>query len=82
MFADPPQLVGQRVRFLVVVKDEFGEVERARARAWTDPNIETYYKMEKENSKAIAVGFMTGLVKAVEVGEMNVVPSMMNVERQ
>ena len=82
MFADPPQLVGQRARFLVTVKDEFGEVERARARAWTDGNIEMYRKMEKEASKTVAAGFMTGLVKAVEAGEIDAIPSMMKAERQ
>jgi len=70
MLADPPQLVGKRVRFLAVVKDQHGEAERARARVWTDGNIEAYRNMSKEDSKAIATGFMTKLVSAVGTGDI------------
>lgn len=77
MMADPPELVGQRVRFLVVVVDENGEVERARARVWTDNNIEIYRKMSKENSQTIAKGLVTGLVGAVETGSIDAIPSLM-----
>jgi len=80
MLADPPQLVGKRVRFLAVVKNQHGAVERARARAWTDGNIEAYRNMSKEDSQTIALGFMTKLVSAVGTGDMGVIQEMMNVE--
>ena len=77
MMADPPELVGQRVRFLVVVVDGNGEVERARARVWTDNNLEVYRKMSKDNSQAIAKGLVTGLVGAIETGSIDAIPSLM-----
>ncbi|KAF9642937.1 hypothetical protein BDM02DRAFT_1798284 [Thelephora ganbajun] len=80
MLADPPQLIGKRVRFLVVVKDQRGEMERARARVWTDDNIETYRNMSKEHSQAIAAGYMIKLVRAVEAGDIEAMPRMMNVQ--
>ena len=80
MLADPPQLVGKRVRFLAVVKDEDGEIERARARVWTDGNIEAYRNMSKKDSQAIAVGFMAKLVSAVGAGDIAAMSEMMNVE--
>jgi len=80
MLADPPQLVGKRVRFIAVVKDQRGETERARARVWTDGNIEAYRNMSKEGSQAIATGFMIQLVRAVEEGDTEAIPGMMNVE--
>jgi len=80
MLADPPPLVGKRVRFLAVVKDQHGEVERARARAWTDTNIEAYRNMSKEDSKAIAPGFMTKLVTMIGTGAAGAMQETMNVE--
>jgi hypothetical protein len=80
MLADPPEPIGQRVRFLVAVKNRNGEVERARARVWTDGNIDTVWrKMGKEASQMVAKGFLTGLVSAVEVGDMEVIPKTMSV---
>lgn len=78
MLADPPELIGKRVRFLVAVKNNRGEVERARARAWIDGNIEIYRKMSEEASQTVAKGFLTGLAGAVEVGDMEVIPNMFN----
>ena len=78
MLADPPELVGKRVRFLAVVKDQRGEVERARVRVWTDGNIETYRNMGREESRTIAQGFMDGLVIAVGAGDMEAIPKTMN----
>jgi len=80
MLADPPQLVGKRVRFIAVVKTQRGETERARARVWTDGNIEIYRGMNKEESQAIALGFMTELVRAVGAGDIEAMPKMMNIE--
>ena len=80
MLADPPQLVGKRVRFIAVVKDRRGEAERARARVWTDGNIETYRNMGKEQSRTIAQGFIKGFVSAVGTGDIGVIPKMMNAE--
>lgn len=70
MLADPPQLVGTRVRFIAIVKTQHGEIERARIRIWTDGNIETYRGMDKKESQAIALGFMTKLVRAVGAGDI------------
>ena len=81
MLADLPQLVGKRVRFIAVVKDQRGETERARARVWTDGNIEAYCSMSKEESQAVAMGFMVQLVRAVKEGDTEEIPKMTNVER-
>ena len=75
MLADPPQLIGKRVRFLAVVKNQLGEVERARARVWTDGNIENYRKIGKEDSQKLAAALTAGLVAAVEAGDVRVIPS-------
>lgn len=80
MLADPPQLVGKRVRFIAVVKNQRGETERARVRVWTDGNIEIYRNMDKEESQAISTGFMIKLVRAVEAGDTEAMSKMMNVE--
>jgi hypothetical protein len=77
MLADPPELSGKCVRFLVVIKDQRGEVERARARVWTDGNIEWYRNMNKNGPQALAIGL---LVEAVEVGDVETMPGMMEVE--
>jgi len=81
MLADPPELIGKRVRFIVIVKNQRGEMERVRARVWTDGNIEIYRNMSKEDSRAVAAGFMAKLVIAVETGDVGVMPKMMNMER-
>lgn len=80
MLADPPQLIGKRIRFIAVVKDQRGETERARVRVWIDGNIERYREMGKEESRAIATEFMTKLASAVEAGDIGAIPRMMNVE--
>jgi hypothetical protein len=80
MLADPPQLIGLRVRFIVVVKNQHGEIERARARVWTDGNIEMYRNMSKDESQAMAAGFIIKLVNAVEEGDVEAMPRMMEVE--
>ena len=80
MLADPPQLVGKRVRFLAVVKNQHGGIERARARAWTDGNIEMCRNLSKELSRAAALGLMAKLVSAVGAGDMGSMQEMMNAE--
>jgi len=77
MLADPPELVGERVRFLAAVLDENGEVERVRARVWTDGNIQVFRKMSKEDSRVVAMSFMTGLVGAVAAGDVGLIPKRM-----
>ena len=49
---------------------------------WIDEGIESYRNMLKEASKFIAAGFMNTLVKAVEAGEIDTIPSMVNAEGQ
>ena len=49
---------------------------------WIDEGIESYRNMLKEGSKFIAAGFMNTLVKAVEAGEIDTIPSMVNAEGQ
>jgi len=80
MLADPPELIGQRVRFIAIVNNQRGEMERVRARVWTDGNIEIYRNMSKEESRAVAVGFMAKLVSAVGAGDLGAMPKMMNME--
>ena len=80
MLTDPPQLIGKRVRFIVVVKDQHGETERVRARVWTDGNIERCRNMDEEYSQAIAVEFMAKLLRAVEGGDVGAIPRMMEAE--
>lgn len=80
MLADPPQLLGKRVRFIAIVNNQHGEMERARARVWTDDNIETFRNMDKKGSQAMALGFMTKLVGAVEAGDTEAIPNIMNIE--
>lgn len=52
----------------------------SRARACTNGNIEIYGKMSKEASQTDAKGFLTGWVAALEVGDMEATPKVMNVE--
>jgi len=80
MLADPPELVGKRVRFIAVVRDHRGEVERARVRVWTEATIETYRNMSKEHSRTMATVLMEGLVKVVEAGDIGAIPEMLEVE--
>jgi len=80
MLADPPELIGKRVRFITVVRDHRGEVERARARVWTEATIETYRNMSKERSRTMATVLMEGLVKVVEAGDIGAIPEMLKVE--
>lgn len=77
MLVDPPPLVGKRVRFLAVVKNQRGEVERVRARVWTDRNIEKYYDIHKERSRAMASAVITALVSAVGAGDIEAIPKIM-----
>lgn len=80
MLADPPQLVGKRVRFVAVVKDQYGETERARVRVWTDGNIEMFRNLSREDSRAISVGLMAKLVSAVATGDIGAIPKMVKSE--
>jgi hypothetical protein len=80
MLADPPQLIGERVRFIVVVKDQNGDTERARARVWNDGNIEWYRNMSKDTSRVMAAGCIIKLIGAVENGDMEAIPKMMVAE--
>lgn len=80
MLADPPQLVGKRVRFIAVVKNQYGETERVRVRVWTDGNIAIARNTSKEDSRAISVGLMAKLVSAVEAGDIGAIPRMTQVE--
>ena len=80
MLTDPPHLVGKRVRFIAVVKDQHGETERVRTRVWTDGNIGTYRNMSKENSQMVSVGFMAKLITAVEAGDTEAIPRVMRAE--
>ena len=80
MLADPPPLVGKRVRFLAVVKNQLGQVERVRARVWTNGNIESYYDIPKERSRTMASAFVTALVSAVGVGDVEAIPRIMGTE--
>lgn len=76
MLADPPELIGQRVRFLVTVLNQMGGVERARARVWTDGNIEVFRGLGTEESKIVARGFIRDLADAVASGDMELIPNM------
>jgi hypothetical protein len=80
MLADPPQLIGERVRFIVVVKDKNGETERARARVWNDGNIGWCRNLSKDTSRAMAAGYIIKLIDAVENGDMEAIPKMMEAE--
>lgn len=81
MLADPPQLVGKRVRFLAVVKNPCGEVERARARVWADGNIEQYYNAPKEKSRAMSSAVVTALVTAVGIGDIEAIPKILGIRK-
>jgi len=78
VLADPPELVGKRVRYIAVVRDE--KIERVRGCAWTDGNIEMYRNMGREESRAIATGFMTKLVSVVGAGDIGAIPGMVKAE--
>jgi hypothetical protein len=80
MLADPPDLIGKRARFFVVVKDQRGDVERARARAWTEPAIDFYRGMDKAHSRVIADCLTTGFVSAVEAGDLGALPKLMEAD--
>lgn len=82
MLADPHQLVGKRVRFIAIVVDQYGEMERARVRAWTDVNIEVYRNMSKRDSQIIAAELMADLVKKVGEGDDSALPETMRAEGQ
>lgn len=77
MLADPPELFGKRARFLVAVVDQHGEVERVRARVWTDDNIEALRGMGKEESRAVAAGLIAGFAGYVALGDSESIPRMM-----
>jgi hypothetical protein len=55
-------------------------VERARARVWTDGNIEWFRNLNKKDSQALAIGTLMKLVQAVEAGDMEMMPGMMEAE--
>jgi hypothetical protein len=57
-----------------------GVLERARARVWTDLNIETYYQMNKEESRIAATDFVTTFVGAVAAGDITSTPWLRNKE--
>ena len=80
LLADPPELVGQRVRFLVIVVNQIGEIERARARVWTDRNIEATRNMDKEASRKAAASLVGELVRAVAAGDIESIPRLMKEE--
>lgn len=82
MLSDPPELSGKRVRFLVTVMDHNGKMERARARVWTDRNIEAYREMSKEDSRSVATSILPGFVSAVATGDMTLIPKLMNMEER
>ena len=52
----------------------------SRGRVWTNDNIEIHRKMSKEAPQTVAKEFLTGLVAAVEMGDREVTPKVMNVE--
>lgn len=80
MLSDPPELSGKRARFLVHVMDENGGMERARARVWTDRNIEVCRKKSKEQSRMVAANIITEFVNAVSIGDMTLTQKFMEVE--
>jgi hypothetical protein len=57
-----------------------GGLERARARVWTDRNIETCYQMNKEESQIVATSLVTTFVGAVAAGDITSIPRLMNKE--
>jgi len=77
MLADPPELIGKRARFLVAVVDQHGEVERVRARVWTDDNIEVLRGLDKEGSRAVAAGLIAGFAGYVALGDSESIPRML-----
>ena len=81
MLTDPPQLVGKRVRFIVVVKDQHGKTERVRVRVWTDGNIKRGHFMNEEYSQAIAVEFyLWPSYSARYRGDVEVIPKIVEAE--